>query len=64
MATASAGVTSGSTFCGVVGHAHRHEYTVIGRTVNLAARLMIHYPGTLLSLCSSKLLCIAMVGFL
>lgn len=45
--TASAGVTSGFTFCGVVGHEHRHEYTVIGRTVNMAARLMVHYPGLL-----------------
>ena len=27
----SIGVTTGSTFCGVVGHNHRHEYT--GRTM-------------------------------
>ncbi|XP_035683245.1 adenylate cyclase type 10-like [Branchiostoma floridae] len=39
----SIGVTTGSTFCGVVGHKYRHEYTVIGRKVNLAARLMMAY---------------------
>ncbi|KAM4626854.1 adenylate cyclase type 10 [Discoglossus pictus] len=42
---ASIGVTNGPAFCGVVGHPLRHEYTVIGRKVNLAARLMMHYPG-------------------
>ncbi|XP_068787531.1 adenylate cyclase type 10-like, partial [Struthio camelus] len=41
----SVGVTSGTVFCGVVGHRVRHEYTVIGQKVNLAARLMEHYPG-------------------
>uniref|UniRef100_A0A8C8R8M7 Adenylate cyclase 10 n=1 Tax=Pelusios castaneus TaxID=367368 RepID=A0A8C8R8M7_9SAUR len=41
----SIGVTSGPAFCGVVGHRVRHEYTVIGRKVNLAARMMMHYPG-------------------
>ncbi|XP_071834307.1 adenylate cyclase type 10-like isoform X1 [Apostichopus japonicus] len=41
----SIGVTTGSSFCGVVGHVHRHEYTVIGRKVNMAARLMMHYPN-------------------
>ena len=41
----SIGVTTGPTYCGVVGHYHRHEYTVIGRKVNMAARLMMHYPG-------------------
>ena len=44
---ASAGVTTGHTFCGVVGHHHRHEYTVIGKMVNMAARLMTNYPGIL-----------------
>uniref|UniRef100_UPI00398F2D34 adenylate cyclase type 10-like n=1 Tax=Pristiophorus japonicus TaxID=55135 RepID=UPI00398F2D34 len=42
---ASIGVASGPLFCGVVGHPLRHEYTVIGRKVNLAARLMMTYPG-------------------
>ncbi|XP_077868154.1 adenylate cyclase type 10-like [Saccoglossus kowalevskii] len=43
----SIGVTTGKTFCGVVGHKYRHEYTVIGSKVNMAARLMMHYPGRL-----------------
>ncbi|CAK4200504.1 unnamed protein product [Aphanomyces euteiches] len=38
---ASVGITSGQAFCGVVGHqGNRREYTVLGDTVNLAARLM------------------------
>ncbi|XP_064372472.1 adenylate cyclase type 10-like [Dromaius novaehollandiae] len=41
----SVGVTSGTVFCGVVGHRVRHEYTVMGQKVNLAARLMESYPG-------------------
>ncbi|XP_078349307.1 adenylate cyclase type 10-like isoform X2 [Oculina patagonica] len=43
----SIGVTTGRAFCGVVGHRDRHEYTVIGRKVNMAARLMVNYPGVL-----------------
>ncbi|XP_063060987.1 adenylate cyclase type 10-like [Engraulis encrasicolus] len=43
--TVSVGVTTGPVFCGVVGHILRHEYTVIGKKVNLAARLMMYYPG-------------------
>lgn len=38
--TCSVGVTSGFVFCGVVGAPERREYTVMGRHVNLAARLM------------------------
>ncbi|XP_067031685.1 LOW QUALITY PROTEIN: adenylate cyclase type 10-like [Acropora muricata] len=43
----SIGVTTGRAFCGVVGHRDRHEYTVIGRKVNMAARLMMNYPRVL-----------------
>ncbi|CAF1455405.1 unnamed protein product, partial [Adineta steineri] len=41
----SIGVTTGLTYCGVVGHFARCEYTVIGRKVNMAARLMCNYPN-------------------
>ncbi|XP_053973137.1 adenylate cyclase type 10-like [Hylaeus volcanicus] len=37
------GVTTGMTYCGVVGHILRREYTVIGISVNKAARLMVAY---------------------
>lgn len=35
-----AGVTTAKTFCGAVGSSRRMEYTVMGDSVNLAARLM------------------------
>ena len=38
--TASVGVTTGSAFCGVLGSQTRKEYSVLGDTVNLSARLM------------------------
>ncbi|XP_073953572.1 adenylate cyclase type 10-like [Choristoneura fumiferana] len=41
----SIGLTSGTTYCGVVGHVLRREYTVIGSAVNKAARLMMVYPS-------------------
>ena len=37
---ANIGISSGPAFCGVVGNEMRCDYTVIGDTVNLAARLM------------------------
>lgn len=43
--SASIGVTTGSTYCGVVGHFVRREYSVISVTVNKAARLMMAYPN-------------------
>lgn len=43
--SATAAVTTGMTYCGVVGHILRREYTVIGQTVNKAARLMCAYTN-------------------
>ncbi len=41
----SIGLTSGRVFCGSIGHPLRREYTMIGQTVNLAARLMVAAAG-------------------
>lgn len=41
----SIGVTSGNVYCGICGHTLRREYSVVSVTVNIAARLMIAYPG-------------------
>lgn len=38
------GVTTGRNYCGVVGSQKRMEYTVLGDTVNLSARLMANAP--------------------
>lgn len=38
----SVGITTGPAFCGVVGSRGRREYSVLGDTVNLSARLMQH----------------------
>ncbi|XP_063366870.1 adenylate cyclase type 10-like [Cydia amplana] len=43
----SIGISSGTTYCGVVGHVLRREYTVIGTAANKAARLMTAYPNKL-----------------
>ncbi len=36
----SVGIATGPVFCGVYGSEHRRQYTTLGNTVNLAARLM------------------------
>jgi tetratricopeptide (TPR) repeat protein len=46
--TASSGVASGAVFAGVIGAANRKEYTVMGDTVNLAARFMMAAKGGVL----------------
>lgn len=45
------GATVGNAYCGVVGGIKRHEYAVLGPSVNLAARLMSspQNPGILVS---------------
>ena len=42
------GMTTGLTFCGVIGNTTRREYTMIGDVVNLAARLMQAAPDDVL----------------
>ncbi len=42
------GLATGRVFCGSVGGAERREYAVIGRTVNLGARLAHHSRGEIL----------------
>ncbi len=43
------GATLGKVYCGVVGGVDRHEFAVLGPSVNLAARLMAqkNHPGVL-----------------
>ena len=45
---ASVGLTVGEVFCGIAGSTTRREYTVLGDSVNLSARLM-QYAGTLMA---------------
>lgn len=48
-ASASIGITSGRVYNGLVGSAYRHEFAVMGPTVNVSARLMGKAPvGTIL----------------
>lgn len=42
----SVGITTGAAFCGVVGSRGRREYSVLGDSVNLSARLMQHSTKT------------------
>lgn len=44
----SVGVSTGRVYCGVVGAPERREYTIMGDTVNLAARLMQRADGGIL----------------
>lgn len=44
----SIGVSSGRVYCGVVGSALRREYTIMGDSVNLSARLMQNANGGVL----------------
>ncbi len=46
--TCSVGVTTGRAFCGEVGNRRRREYTILGATVNRAARLMQRADGGVL----------------
>ncbi|NUM47196.1 MAG: AAA family ATPase, partial [Anaerolineales bacterium] len=57
--TAYVGITTGLTFSGVIGSDRRREYTMMGDTVNLAARLMqaTKYPETQLNLDGGPVLC-------
>ncbi|HNB53615.1 MAG TPA: adenylate/guanylate cyclase domain-containing protein, partial [Anaerolineales bacterium] len=53
------GVTTGLTFSGVIGSDRRREYTMMGDTVNLAARLMqaTKNPDTSLHMAGGPVLC-------
>lgn len=44
----SIGVTTGRVFCGTIGNDRRREYTIMGDTVNLSARLMQSANGSVL----------------
>eukprot|EP00602_Paraphysomonas_sp_CaronLab_P011801 CAMPEP_0185043088 /NCGR_PEP_ID=MMETSP1103-20130426/42713_1 /TAXON_ID=36769 /ORGANISM="Paraphysomonas bandaiensis, Strain Caron Lab Isolate" /LENGTH=1044 /DNA_ID=CAMNT_0027583231 /DNA_START=441 /DNA_END=3575 /DNA_ORIENTATION=- len=46
--TVSIGITTGSVFCGVVGPVCRRDYVAVGKSVNLAARLMCKANGRIL----------------
>eukprot|EP00930_Biecheleria_cincta_P036704 TRINITY_DN25153_c0_g1_i1.p1 TRINITY_DN25153_c0_g1~~TRINITY_DN25153_c0_g1_i1.p1 ORF type:complete len:1064 (+),score=204.44 TRINITY_DN25153_c0_g1_i1:412-3192(+) len=47
------GVSTGRSYCGIVGSAKRMEYTVLGDIVNLSERLMKHAPNMTI-LCDEK----------
>ena len=45
--TVCTGVTSGNAFCGGVGSQDRREYAMMGKVVNLSARMMVHSSKSL-----------------
>ena len=45
--SSSVGIATGTVFCGIYGSDTRRQYTVLGNTVNLAARLMQAADGSL-----------------
>lgn len=47
------GVTTGRAYCGICGSTSRMEYTVLGDTVNLSARLMSNAPSFGILTCES-----------
>ncbi len=44
----SAGIATGTAFCGVYGSEHRRQYTTLGSVINLSARLMQAAEGSIL----------------
>jgi class 3 adenylate cyclase len=44
----SAGIATGTVFCGVYGSANRRQYTTLGSIINLSARLMQSAEGSIL----------------
>jgi class 3 adenylate cyclase/tetratricopeptide (TPR) repeat protein len=44
----SAGIATGTVFCGIYGSANRRQYTTLGSTINLSARLMQSADGSIL----------------
>jgi class 3 adenylate cyclase len=63
----SVGITTGKAFCGVVGSKTRREYTVLGDSINLAARLMqrsLAEQGGIMADFSTKRSCRGLLQFI